>query len=235
MSRIVCCSVFALLVLSGCQDGTTLPTAVPIHQSGSSGGGSGGGSSSGSGGGYGGSGRSGGASSGEPHFLAAADDAPTIANPYISFWAKKGEARTVEMVYHARPGATDSTVFFSIRLKEGSLAFRPDGTPIAEGDSVLITLTLVDAERLIVDCQPAGLRFSVEAPVRIKISFLETDDDVNGDGKVNNKDSSLTDQFSVWRKETPTAPWYCLPSRLSGSSREVETDIGGFTSYAVAY
>src|SRR4051812_4727838 len=44
-----------------------------------------------------------------PHFLRAKTGAPTIANPVIRFYAKKGQRKTVFMLYHARPGQKDST------------------------------------------------------------------------------------------------------------------------------
>jgi hypothetical protein len=71
-----------------------------------------------------------------PHFLRADPNAPTIANPVIKFYAKKGQRRTVFMLYHARPGQRDSTDLVRFRLREQSLLRRPDGTPIRAGDSV---------------------------------------------------------------------------------------------------
>src|SRR5947208_3341874 len=43
----------------------------------------------------------------EPTFLTADPSAPSIANPVIVFWAKKGVDKRVWMYYHARPGHTD--------------------------------------------------------------------------------------------------------------------------------
>jgi len=171
----------------------------------------------------------------DPHFLSAATGAPTIANPVVSFWAKSGVDRTGSMVYHAAPGATDSVVFFSLRVRAKSLLTRPDGTAIAPGDSILITLTLVDPERLVVDCQPAGLRFNPDAPARLRMSFAETDPDVNGNGVVNGQDSALVRSFGVWRQEDALSPWLRLPSAVDTTAHEVETEIGGFTGYVIAW
>ena len=99
-----------------------------------------------------------------PHFLRAKAGAPTIANPVIRFYAKKGQRKTVFMLYHARPGQRDSTDLIRFRLRENSLLARPDGRPIKNGETVLITLRLVDPVKLIVDFQPAGLRFNPRDP-----------------------------------------------------------------------
>lgn len=173
--------------------------------------------------------------SSDPQFLQPAAGAPTIANPVVQFWAKRGVDRTAEMFYHAAPGARDSVTFFSLRVRAKSLWLRPDGTSFANGDSVLITLTLVDARRGIVDCQPSGLRFAPNAPPRLRISFAETDDDVNHDGRVDATDSALTRTFAIWRKETPSDPWLRVPSNVSVGAHEVEADIDGFTGYAIAW
>jgi len=119
-------------------------------------------------------------------------------------------------------------------VRQRSLWRRPDGSLIAQGDSVLITLTLVDPVHLIVDCQPSGLLFSPHDPARLKFSYADVDDDLNGDGVVNATDSALTRVLSVWRQETPTSPWILVPSTTTGSF-DVEADIGGFTGYAIAY
>ena len=171
----------------------------------------------------------------DPHFLQTAAGAPTIANPVISFWAKRGVKQTVEMYYHRESGGRDSIPFFSLRLRERSLWRRPDGTAFANGDSVLITLTLVDAEHGIVDCQPSGLRFADGDPARVKISFFHDDDDLNHDGVVNGTDTALASTLQIWRKESASEPWLSVKSKVSDGPREVEADINGFTGYAIAW
>jgi hypothetical protein len=171
----------------------------------------------------------------EPHFVQAAADAPTVANPVVQFWAKKGVDQTATMYYHRDHGGRDSIPLFSLRVRAKSLLRRPDGSAIADGDSVLITLTLVDAQRLIVDCQPSGLVFASNAPARLKMSYAHADDDLNGDGTVNAVDSALVRTLMIWRQESPTAPWLLVPSNNSTGTDFIEADIGGFTGYAIAY
>ena len=166
-------------------------------------------------------------------FLHPAAGAPSIANPVVSFYAKKGEDRSVQMVYHLAAGQKDSTVFIDLRVPARALAYRPDGTPFAVGDSVLITITLVDPTRLIADFEPIGLRFSPDRPAHLKISYAEADSDLNGDGTVNATDRRLTSQLRIWGQESAGDPWFGLNSVVDQGVHEVEAELGGFTSYSI--
>ncbi len=170
-----------------------------------------------------------------PNFLQAAVDAPPIANPVISFWAKKGTKYEEFIFYQKRPDRADSTDLVRFRLDENSLATRPDGSPIAVGDSVLITITVVDAQRMILDFQPSGLRFSAADPAELKLSFAEADDDLNDDGKVDAADSSLESQLAIWKRESASSPWVKLASIVELEADEIEALLSGFTGYAIAY
>jgi hypothetical protein len=170
-----------------------------------------------------------------PHFLRPRAGAPTIANPTVKFWAKRGETRITFMLYHAERGQRDSVDFVRFKVGKSSLLTRPNGTRIAPGDSILITMKLIDPTNLIVDFQPAGLRFNPNDPAEIRMNFLETDPDLNHDGRVNRQDAILTSQLRIWREETATSPWTSLLSNLSIQTHEVEADVQGFTRYAVAY
>ena len=171
----------------------------------------------------------------EPTFLTADPAGPTIANPVIAFWAKKGVDKRVSMYYHARPGHNDSTAFMQFRVRDKSLLQRPDGSNIANGDSVLITVTLIDPTQLKLDFQPAGLVFSAHDPAELKLSFGETLRDLNGDGVVDAKDAAIQRTFRIWRQESLLDPWLPLASLVLQEANEVQANIGGFTGYACAY
>lgn len=170
-------------------------------------------------------------------FLRAAAGAPAIANPVVTFYARRGVDREAFMYYRPRPGGggNDSTVFVRFRVPRDALLSRPDGTPFAAGDSILITITLADPQHLAVDFQPAGLRFSPSDPAKLKLSFLETDEDVNDDGVVNNDDLAARNLFAIWKRETLSSPWIRLASIVSTGSHEVEATVSGFTSYIIAW
>lgn len=168
-------------------------------------------------------------------FLRPAPDAPPLANPEVSFWAKRGDSREVVIHYRPRPGRTDSTEFMRFRVPDETLDRRPDGTAIQLGDSVLITVRVVDPARLILDFQPSGLRFTPTKPARLKITFAEANDDLDGDGDVDSSDDSIEGKLAIWRQEAPGQPWFRLASIRHFETDEVEADLAGFTGYAIAF
>ena len=171
----------------------------------------------------------------ELHFLRPAPDAPPLAQTSASFYAVRGESRQVRIMYRARPTASDSTQFLRFEVPHQSLVRRPDGTLVAEGDSLLITLTVSDSDRLIVNFEPAGLLFDTDAPARLSMSYAETDDDVNADGVVDALDDELESLFQIWRQEQIGDPFFALASLLNKTREVVSASISGFTNYAISY
>jgi hypothetical protein len=169
------------------------------------------------------------------HFLHPAAAAPALGERQISFWAVRGDTREVRIMYRAPAGGRDSVEFARFRVESRSLVNYPDGTPIAQGDSVLITLQVVDTLRLITEFSPQGLEFSASRPARLWLKFGEADPDLNGDGKVDSTDTALLLALRIWRQEHPGDPWSLLPSSVDTTSEEVEADIPGFTRYALSY
>jgi hypothetical protein len=169
------------------------------------------------------------------HFLRPAVDAPPLANPVVQFYARRGESREARIYYQPRLGRTDSTEFVRFRVPASSLAQRPDGTPMAPGDSILITIRVLDPARLILDFQPSGLRFAASSPAELKIKFAEANDDLDGDGDVDADDDARERELSIWKQEAPGLPWYRMASVIDFSLEEVEADLFGFTGYAIAY
>jgi hypothetical protein len=161
--------------------------------------------------------------------------APLLATTSVSFYAVKGRNAGADLWYRARPGRTDSTKMLEFRLNGASLERRPDGSAFADGDSIRITITVVSPTNLIVDFQPSGLKFSAKEPARLKIFFGECGDDLDRDGQVTSSDDAIAQQLSIWRQETPTAPWIKLSTAVVKEDRLVDALLGGFTGYAVAY
>lgn len=171
------------------------------------------------------------------NFLRPASDAPAIANPVVAFYARAGSDREAFMYYRPRPGGGggDSTVFLRFRVPKDALLTRPDGTPFTADDSILITVTLSDPAHLGVDFQPSGLRFRTSDPAKLKLSFLEADEDYNGDGTVNGRDTAIQPLLAVWQRESSSAPWIRLSTVVSTEAHEVEATVLGFTSYVIAW
>ena len=161
--------------------------------------------------------------------------APLLSTTTASFYAVKGKNAGADIWYRARLGRSDSTKMLEFRMGGESLDRRPDGTAIALGDSVLITITVVNPTNLIVDFQPSGLKFSSKDPPRLKMFFGECGVDLDRDGKVTSNDDSIEQQLSLWRQETATSPWIKLSSLVVKENSEIDAQLGGFTGYAVAY
>ena len=164
------------------------------------------------------------------HFIRPAPTAASLPDTVVSFWAKRGEDRELRLFYNGT-----GEEFLRFTVPAAALAQRPDGSRIAVGDSVLISLHVIDPSRLIVDFQPSGLRFSAASPARLRFELAETDHDLNGDGVVNLNDDSLKTQLSFWRQEAPGQPWFKVLSAVFTDLDEVEADILGFSGYALAY
>lgn len=168
-------------------------------------------------------------------FLRPALTAPPFANRVESFWAVRGESREIRLMYQPLPGQADSVEFARFRVESRSLVNDQNGQPIAQGDSILITLTMVDTLRLITDFQPSGLVFNQSRPARLWLKFGEADPDLNNDGIVSAADTTLLFDLSIWRQENLGEPWALVESTVDTVEQEVEADIPGFTRYAVAY
>ncbi|MGE0442375.1 MAG: hypothetical protein AB7L66_02170 [Gemmatimonadales bacterium] len=172
------------------------------------------------------------ASGGELQFFSA-PDAPPLSGTTVSFWAVKGADRRLTWYYQPAAGQHDSTEFVRFRVRSGSLLAAPDGTPYQPGDSVLITLSLADADRLIVDFQPSGLTFDPNQPAELEFRMDQCDLDLNHDGVINNADKDLLRSSAIFRQETAADPWEVLGT--VGANTNFKAKVNGFTRYVVAY
>lgn len=168
-------------------------------------------------------------------FLRPALTAPPFALRTVSFWAVRGERRELRLMYRPKVGEPDSVEWARFRVDDRTLVRDSAGNTLADGDSVLITLSIADTLRLIADFQPSGLVFNASRPARLWLKFGEADPDLNGDGVVDAADTALLLGLKIWRQELPSDPWVLLPSTVDTVSQEIEADIFGFTRYAVAY
>lgn len=164
------------------------------------------------------------------HFIRPALSAASLPDTAVSFWAKRGEDRELRLYYNGT-----GEEFLRFTVPSAALAQRPDGSVVAVGDSVLISVRVIDPSRLIVDFQPSGLKFSPGSPARLRFDLGETNSDLNGDGVVDAQDDSLKTQLSFWRQESPGQPWFKVSSAVFTDLDEVEADVLGFSGYALAY
>jgi hypothetical protein len=167
--------------------------------------------------------------------LHVSPSAPPLATLQTSFWAVKGRNAGVDLYYRPAAGRTDSTKFLEFRMGGASLDRRPDGSTIAQGDSVLITLQVTDATHLVIDYQPSGLRFAPNDLPKLKLFFTFCGDDLNYDGRVDQGDDDIIAQLGIWRQENVAENWFRLSSAVTKGTKQVEAQLAGFTGYALAY
>jgi hypothetical protein len=155
----------------------------------------------------------------------------------VSFWAVKGQNREVAMWYRPSAGSTDSVRFLRFKVANESLLKRPDGTTFATGDSVKITVRILDFSKLTTQFLPSGLQFSTAKPAELRLDFKNADQDYNRDGVVNQTDANLIATFAIWKQEAVGQPWFKLTSSVEVSSNlsEVKADITSFTNHAIAW
>lgn len=145
-----------------------------------------------------------------------------------SFWAVKGQSRTLVLRYATGEPAVE------FEVGPDALLARPNGTPFLPGDSVRITVQADAQGRLSFDFQPSGLTFSPLQPALLRIDYRGYDPDVNADGAVDAADAALVLSFGIWRRDSPLSLWLPIPSlRLQGQT-VIEGQVTHFTGFALA-
>lgn len=156
-------------------------------------------------------------------FVPISATAPPLATLDTSFWAVRGEERTLEMRFAGQGGPGTGSRFLELEIEDESLLRRPDGTLFAEGDSIEITVS-IDGEVFLIDFGPSGLVFNPEEPAELEIEYAEAEDDF----------LAIEADFDVWRQEQPGEDWQKLASVKFEDLDEIEVSIFGFTRFALA-
>ncbi len=161
-------------------------------------------------------------------------DSPPLFNPVVSFYAVRGQNREARIFFDDGQGR-EGDEYLRLLIDDASLLAYPDGTRFADGDSVLITIQVVDAAQSLFELKPSGLQFSPQAPARLRIRYQRVDDDLNADGKVDVTDVQLEATLAIWRQETLADPFVRLGTILLADLDEAEATLEGFSRYALAY
>jgi len=166
--------------------------------------------------------------------LTLASDAPPLYQSTVTFWAVKGQDREGR-IYFQDPQGGQGEEYMRLRVDAGSLLSRPDGSTIAVGDSVEITLTVVDPSKTLFQLAPEGLHFNSEQPAELKVRYGECGDDLNRDGHVDAGDDQVESELGIWRQATVNDPFVRLGTARVEELREVEAELTSFSRYAIAY
>jgi hypothetical protein len=159
---------------------------------------------------------------------------PPLTRLQASFWAVAGDDREVEIDYLPEEIGEDGEEFLEFRVPGDGLLHRPDGSAFAEGDSILITITVSPDGRFLFDLQPSGLEFDPDHPARLRVTYRHIDDDLDGDGEVDDDDFDLDARLRVWKQELPGTPWRAVGTVRLDDLDEIEGTITSFTGFCIA-
>ena len=163
-----------------------------------------------------------------------AQPGPALLNAEASFYGVRGQDREVRIFLQDLAGGQAEELVL-LRVRPASLLSRPDGSPVPPGDSILITVRVMDPANFLFEMEPAGLTFNPAAPAELKIHYNHADHDFNQDGFLNATDDQIKNQLAIWRQESLTDPFVRLGSVNEVNLEEINADILRFSRYAVAY
>ena len=159
--------------------------------------------------------------------------APPLDSMVARLWAKVGDGRELRIDY--QPSLDSAEEFLRFEVPGDALLKKPDGSAFQAGDSILITVTVVDPTRFLFRFEPSGLQFNPEHPARLKIHYLNSNHDFNDDGGVDTEDDAIEHLLDLWRREGTTSPWFRVGSVKFEEVDELDANILSFSEYALAW
>jgi hypothetical protein len=155
---------------------------------------------------------------------------PPLDKFQVSFMAVRGQPSSVQINYMGAAGATAQPF---LRLDVTDPTYVPGRGNLAPGDSVQLTVT-VDPVNILIQLEPSGVQFG--QPTELSIWYGGAGGDLNGDGVVDSRDSTIANGLlKVWCQETPADPWSPIPAVQSVSGQTFTGSLQHFSNYAVAY
>jgi len=153
----------------------------------------------------------------------SAGEMPTLETYELSFWAKRGELREVEVKYVDADNDVSGT-FLHFSVPATALRSMPDGTPFATGDSVLISLS-IDRAEFVVEFGPSGLVFNENTPAVLEVWYGGAEDD----------DEVPEEQLGLWHQRETGELWFPIESNHDMDEKWLRTHVFHFSTYAVSW
>jgi hypothetical protein len=168
------------------------------------------------------------------HFVAQ-DTTYKLLSSQGRFYAKVGENRRIRLVYQGSTPSDSGPEFLRFEVPSDGLLRRPDGGAFGPGDSILITITVLDPKLFLFGFEPAGLQFNPRDPARLKVEYRYADHDFDGNGKVDSMDAEIETILGLWRRDPPDTLWFNIGAVKFEELEEFDANIFAFTHYAVAW
>lgn len=157
-------------------------------------------------------------------------DGLSLDHNTATFWAVRGQERSVQINYLSSTGDTTSP-FLQLTITDP--VYVPGLGDLAPGDSVLITVT-VDPAAIKVSLEPTGLQFG--DPARLQISYGGAAGDMNGDGVVDSTDATIETQLlGLWYREGTGDDWTRIEASQSVADQSFVTALQHFCDYEVSF
>lgn len=168
------------------------------------------------------------------HVVVQDSTAPALYSDTASQLFTVGQSADVRLYYRGSTGGSGEELL-RLEVPGDGLFRKPDGSAFLPGDTVRISLRVLDPKKMLFEFQPAGLQFNPNDPARLKIEYLHSDHDYNDDGVVNAADSTIQSQLDVWKNDPPSTLWYKQGAVNFESFEEIDANIVSFSQYAVAW
>ena len=165
-----------------------------------------------------------------PDVFLASSSGLSLAQYTATFWAVRGEERSLQINYVSVTGDTSSPF---LRLVVDDPAYVPGLGDLAPGDSVLMTVT-IDPSNIKISLEPTGLLFG--HPAQLQIWYGGAGGDLNGDGVVDDADAWIEAQLlGMWYREGADSSWTEMPAAQSLADKSFTSALPHFSEYALCW
>lgn len=171
---------------------------------------------------------------GDLTIISRAATSPPLEASVLEMYAVRGQAREGAIFFQNEVGGRGEE-FLRLKFEDDALLTDENGLPVAPGDSVRITVTVLDESLILFDFQPSGIVFNPLEMPHLEIRYAEAEGDFDDDGDSDAEDAEIEGRLAIWRQETLTSPFIRLGSFTFEELDEIEAELPGFTRYAIAY
>jgi hypothetical protein len=165
--------------------------------------------------------------------LTLAQNTPPLVADSVGFWAVYDQDREV------RIDIAPNVDYLKFKVDRFGLLRRPDGTLFGPGDSIFISVKVINPDELLFEFSPAGLKFNPANPAELSIDYdsvgFTVPGDYDGDGDDDAIDAEIETDLAIWKQEAPGELFSRLTGFIEFELDEIEVKITSFTRYALAY